>query len=45
MLRPFVASKLRFAIDEKFRAHDIHIPFPQRDVHIIAPTEGDIPPS
>ncbi len=45
MLRPFVASKLRFAIDEKFRAHDIHIPFPQRDVHIIAPKEGDIPPS
>jgi small-conductance mechanosensitive channel len=28
-------SDLRFAIDSAFRKHDIHIPFPQRDIHII----------
>lgn len=29
-----IKSDLRFAIDKKFREHDIRIPFPQRDVHI-----------
>ncbi|WP_088654998.1 mechanosensitive ion channel family protein [Geofilum rhodophaeum] len=29
-----IKSKLRFAIDEKFRANEVSIPFPQRDVHI-----------
>ncbi|MEO7037082.1 MAG: mechanosensitive ion channel domain-containing protein [Polyangiaceae bacterium] len=29
-----VASRLRFAIDAAFRAANIEIPFPQRDVHI-----------
>jgi small-conductance mechanosensitive channel len=28
------ASRLRFAIDTRFRAESIEIPFPQRDVHI-----------
>lgn len=27
-------SDLRFAIDKKFRENNIHIPFPQRDIHI-----------
>ncbi len=40
MRRPFIASKLRFAIDGKFRAHDIRIPFPQRDVHIVPPKQS-----
>ncbi|MEP6860543.1 MAG: mechanosensitive ion channel domain-containing protein [Deltaproteobacteria bacterium] len=31
-----VASKLRFAIARKFREAKISIPFPQRDVHVIA---------
>lgn len=31
-----VKSHLRFAIDQKFREHDITIPFPQRDLHIIS---------
>lgn len=26
-------SRLRFAIDEKFRKNGVHIPFPQRDLH------------
>ncbi|NLP56705.1 mechanosensitive ion channel family protein [Lutibacter sp. B1] len=30
-----IKSDLRFAIDKKFREHNIQIPFPQRDVHII----------
>ncbi len=30
-----IKSDLRFAIDKKFREHNISIPFPQRDVHII----------
>jgi len=30
-----VSSDLRFAIDKAFRQHDIIIPFPQRDLHII----------
>jgi small-conductance mechanosensitive channel len=32
-----VGSRLRFALDKAFRAHNISIPFPQRDVHIIPP--------
>lgn len=32
-----VGSKLRFALDRAFRQHNISIPFPQRDVHIITP--------
>ena len=28
-------SDIRFAIDKKFREHNITIPFPQRDIHII----------
>ena len=27
-------SDLHFTIDEEFRAHDIEIPFPQRDLHV-----------
>jgi len=34
--RPQVASDLRFAVDRAFRAHDITIPFPQRDLHLIS---------
>ncbi|MEQ8910534.1 MAG: mechanosensitive ion channel [Vicingaceae bacterium] len=26
-------SRLRFAIDQKFRENNVHIPFPQRDIH------------
>ena len=29
-----VISDINFAIDEKFREHNIEIPFPQRDLHI-----------
>jgi small-conductance mechanosensitive channel len=29
-----VRSKIRFAIDAKFREHDVTIPFPQRDLHL-----------
>jgi len=28
-------SDIRFAVDKKFREHNIQIPFPQRDVHLI----------
>ncbi len=30
-----IKSDLRFAIDAKFREHNVTIPFPQRDVHMI----------
>ena len=30
---PKIKSQLRFKIDEKFRANNVTIPFPQRDVH------------
>jgi len=30
-------SDMRFEIDKKFREHNIEIPFPQRDLHIINP--------
>ncbi len=36
-----VTSELRFAIDAAFREHNIEIPFPQRDIHIITPKEGE----
>jgi len=36
---PRVKSELRFAIDKVFRAHQISIPFPQRDIHIITKNE------
>ncbi len=29
-------SDIRFAIDKKFREHNISIPFPQRDIHIVS---------
>ena len=32
-----IKSALRFNIDAQFRKHNIRIPFPQRDVHIIEP--------
>lgn len=32
----FVKSKIRFAIDNKFREHKISIPFPQRDLHLVS---------
>ncbi|MFD2824203.1 mechanosensitive ion channel family protein [Lacinutrix iliipiscaria] len=31
----FIQSDLRFEIDKLFREHNITIPFPQRDIHII----------
>jgi small-conductance mechanosensitive channel len=36
---PMIKSEIRFRIDEKFRANNVTIPFPQRDVHFY-PTEG-----
>ncbi|MCB0443511.1 MAG: mechanosensitive ion channel [Flavobacterium sp.] len=35
---PNVKSDLRFEIDKQFRANNISIPFPQRDVHLISKT-------
>ncbi|SHI48355.1 Mechanosensitive ion channel [Arenibacter nanhaiticus] len=32
---PKIKSAMRYNIDAKFRAHNISIPFPQRDLHII----------
>ncbi|MEC6748168.1 mechanosensitive ion channel domain-containing protein [Marinilactibacillus sp. XAAS-LB27] len=34
-----VPSDLRFKIFEKFNEHDIEIPFPQRDLHMIDPSQ------
>ena len=34
-----IKSDLRFAIDKKFREHNISIPFPQRDVHVYQKNE------
>lgn len=36
---PAVKSELRFEIDKQFRARNISIPFPQRDLHIISKTK------
>ncbi|MFT6166135.1 MAG: small-conductance mechanosensitive channel [Vicingaceae bacterium] len=30
----FIKSRMRFAIDKKFREHNVTIPFPQRDLHL-----------
>ena len=35
-------SQLNYAIDKAFRAHDIEIPFPQRDVHLKTPAPEEI---
>ncbi|MGV6845089.1 MAG: mechanosensitive ion channel family protein [Lutibacter sp.] len=32
---PLIKSDLRFAINKEFKANNIQIPFPQRDIHII----------
>ncbi len=37
-----VSSELRFDVDAAFRANEIEIPFPQRDVHIIPPKEAKV---
>ena len=39
-----VLSGLHFAIDAAFREHNISIPFPQRDIHIIEPDDGKSAP-
>ena len=36
-----VISNINFAIDKAFKAADIQIPFPQRDVHLITDQEQD----
>ncbi|APD06438.1 putative MscS family protein [Flavobacteriaceae bacterium UJ101] len=38
---PKIKSDLRFMIDKEFRAHNVSIPFPQRDLHIISPSASD----
>lgn len=35
-----IQSRVRTAIDAKFRAHGVTIPFPQRDLHIVTSPEG-----
>ena len=35
-----IQSRVRTAIDAKFRAHGVTIPFPQRDLHIVTSAEG-----
>lgn len=37
---PRVRSELRFEIDKQFRAKNISIPFPQRDLHLISKPEN-----
>jgi small-conductance mechanosensitive channel len=39
--RMAVVSEMNFSIDKAFRAADIQIPFPQRDVHMIEPKAQD----
>ena len=39
---PRIKSELRFRIDDKFRANNVTIPFPQRDVHFY-PTTSQTP--
>jgi len=36
-----IKSDIRFIIDRKFRDNGIHIPFPQRDLHIISESVSD----
>ncbi|MFV0530107.1 MAG: mechanosensitive ion channel family protein [Flavobacteriales bacterium] len=38
---PKIKSDLRFMIDKEFRTHNISIPFPQRDLHIISPSSDN----
>ena len=38
----FPKSEIRFAIDKLFREHNISIPFPQRDIHVIQKENQDI---
>ena len=35
-----IQSRVRTAIDAKFRSHGVAIPFPQRDLHIVTSPEG-----
>lgn len=35
-LRRIVASDLRYAIESELRKHEIKIPFPQRDLHLVS---------
>ena len=45
-LRQVISSSIRFEVDKSFRNSGIRIPFPQRDVHLIAsppPKESGIP--
>lgn len=35
-----IQSRVRTAIDAKFRAHGVTIPFPQRDLHIVTSPKG-----
>ena len=37
-----VKSELRFMIDDEFRANNVTIPFPQRDLHIINPANKSL---
>ena len=37
---PVIESNLRFAISDRFRAANISIPYPQRDVHLHVPESG-----
>ncbi len=36
-LRQVISSSIRFEVDKSFRNAGIRVPFPQRDVHLIAP--------
>jgi small-conductance mechanosensitive channel len=36
---PRIKSELRYKINAMFKEHNITIPFPQRDVHIIQPKQ------
>ena len=38
----FPKSEIRFAIDKLFREHNVSIPFPQRDVHVIQKGDQNI---
>ncbi|MEZ4856387.1 MAG: mechanosensitive ion channel [Gelidibacter sp.] len=38
----YTKSDIRFEIDKLFRAHNINIPFPQRDIHIIQKPEQSV---
>ena len=40
-VEPKITSQLRFKIDGKFRANNISIPFPQRDVHFFPTKSSD----